>query len=94
MDLPDTEGLAEDAVELLLGQLLAVALHAAGLHDHRVVQLRGIALGQIPQGVAYAQQDLGLRVRGHVAQQGLVVVEVEAARAAVADQAVGHVDQR
>ena len=49
---------------------------------------------QGPQCVADAQQDLRLRIGGHVAQQRFAVVEVEAARAAVRDEPVGHVDER
>ena len=94
MNLPDPEGVAEDSVELLFGNLLAVTLHAARLHHHRIAELRSVPLREVPQRIAHAQQDFRFRVRLHRGQQGFIVVEVEAARAAVGDQPVGHVDQR
>lgn len=94
VDRLHAERRAQETVELLFGQLLAAALHAAGLHDHRVAQLRRMAFGQIPQRIAHAQQDFGLGVGRHIGQQPFVVVEVEAARAAAGDQAVDHIDQR
>ena len=81
-------------MELLFGQLLAAALHAAGLHDDRIAQLRGVPFGQVPQRIAHAQQDFRFRIGCHVRQQAFVVVEVEPARTAPSDQAVDHVDQR
>ena len=81
-------------MELLFGQLLAAALHAAGLHDDRIAQLRGVPFGQVPQRIAHAQQDFRFRIGCHVRQQAFVVVEVEPARTAPCDQAVDHVDQR
>ena len=53
-----------------------------------------MAFREVPQRIAHAQQDFRFRVRLHRGQQGFIVVEVEAARAAVGDQPVGHVDQR
>ena len=89
-----SECVAQDFVEFRFGDLLAVSLHAARLHDDCVVQLRGVTLRQIPERIAHAQQDLGLGVAAHRLQQGFVVVEVKAARAAVGQKPVGHVDQR
>ena len=94
MDFLHPEGVAEYLVELLFRNLLAVTLHAAGLHHHRIPEFRGIALRKVPQRVAHAQQDFRLFIPRHRLQQRLVVVEVEAARAAVGQKPVGHVDQR
>jgi len=55
----------QDFVELLLGNLFAVTLHAARLHYDRIFELRGVTLRQIPQCIAYAQQDFGLRIGLH-----------------------------
>ena len=75
----DAECAAQDFVELLLGNLFAVTLHAARLHYDRIFELRGVTLRQIPQRIAYAQQDFGLRIGLHGRQQPVVVVQVEAA---------------
>lgn len=51
-------------MELLFGNLLAVTLHAAGLHHHRIPEFRGIALREVPQRVAHAQQDFRFFIPG------------------------------
>ena len=79
MNLPDPEGVAEDSVELLFGNLLAVTLHAARLHHHRIAELRSVPLREVPQRIAYAQQDFRLRVALHRRQQSFAVIQIESA---------------
>ena len=53
----------------------------------------GLPVGQIPQRIADAEQDFRSPVRMQVAQQRIVVVQIESA-SALPDQPVGHIDQR
>ena len=83
----------EHPVELLAGHFAPAPLHAAGLHDDRSGQRTGLPVGQIPQRIADAEQDFRSPVRMQVAQQRIVVVQIESS-SALPDQPVGHIDQR
>ena len=47
MDTFHAERVFQNAMQILADQLGASALHAAGLHDHRVAKRLGVLLGEI-----------------------------------------------